>query len=138
MLYASPHPFAASADEQEEAPKETCARSQTGVKPTLLCHGLAAQPELPEDWRKPALQGGFPPTALHLESDRERTVWFDGYAVNRTKRLIKSSKVYWSNADIALHLTHEEEPRGAHLENLVFNDLLTWRNTRLDRAEVFY
>ena len=39
---------------------------------------------------------------------------------------------------MALHLTQEEEPQGAHLENLVLHDLLTWRDTRLDRAEIFY
>ena len=35
-------------------------------------------------------------------------------------------------------MTQEDEPRGAHLENLVLNDLLTWRETRLNRAEVSY
>ena len=39
---------------------------------------------------------------------------------------------------MALHLTQEVEPRGAHLENLVLHDLLTWRDARLDRAEIFY
>ena len=170
---------------------------------------IAAHPALPEDWRLLARRGGFPSPALHLESDRDRTVWFDGYvrtylerdlqglsaisalpdfrrlmraaclrmgqlvnqaelgrdvalpqptvhrylnlletsyllvrlpayAVNRTKRLIKSPKVYWGDTGVALHLTQEEEPRGAHLENLVLHDLLTWRDSRLDRAEVFY
>ena len=170
---------------------------------------IAAYPALPEDWRLLARRGGFPSPALHLESDRDRAVWFDGYvrtylerdlqglsaisalpdfrrlmraaclrmgqlvnqaelgrdvalpqptvhrylnlletsyllvrlpayAVNRTKRLIKSPKVYWGDTGVALHLTQEEEPRGAHLENLVLHDLLTWRDSRLDRAEVFY
>ncbi len=170
---------------------------------------VAAHPDQPEDWRLLARRGGFPSPALHLDSDRERQVWFDGYvrtylerdlqglsaisalpdfrrlmraaclrmgqlvnqaelgrdvalpqptvhrylnlletsyllvrlpayAVNRTKRLIKSPKVYWGDTGVALHLTQEEEPRGAHLENLVLHDLLTWRDTRLDRAEVFY
>ena len=170
---------------------------------------IAAHPALPEDWRLLARRGGFPSPALHLESDRDRAVWFDGYvrtylerdlqglsaisalpdfrrlmraaclrmgqlvnqaelgrdvalpqptvhrylnlletsyllvrlpayAVNRTKRLIKSPKVYWGDTGVALHLTQEEEPRGAHLENLVLHDLLTWRDSRLDRVEVFY
>ena len=170
---------------------------------------IAAHPALPEDWRLLARRGGFPSPALHLESDRDRAVWFDGYvrtylerdlqglsaisalpdfrrlmraaclrmgqlvnqaelgrdvalpqptvhrylnlletsyllvrlpayAVNRTKRLIKSPKVYWGDTGVALHLTQEKEPRGAHLENLVLHDLLTWRDSRLDRAEVFY
>ena len=143
-----------------------------------------------------AHRGGFPSPALHLESQRDKAVWFDGYvrtylerdlqalssisalpdfrrlmraaclrmgqlvnqaelgrdvalpqptvhrylnlletsyllvrlpaySVNRTKRLIKSPKVYWGDTGVALHLTQEEEPRGAHLENLVLHDLLT-------------
>ena len=170
---------------------------------------VAAHQDLPEDWRALARRGGFPSSALQLDSDRDREVWFDGYvrtylerdlqglstisalpdfrrlmratclrmgqlvnqtelgrdvalsqptvhrylnlletsyllvrlpayAVNRTKRLVKSPKVYWGDTGVALHLTQEEEPRGSHLENLVLHDLLTWRDTRLDRAEVFY
>ena len=170
---------------------------------------VAAEPGQPEDWRSLARRGGFPSPALHLESDRERAIWFDGYvrtylerdlqalssisalpdfrrvmraaclrlgqllnqselgrdvalpqptvhrylnlletsyllvrlpayAVNRTKRLIKSPKVYWGDTGVALHLSLEAGPRGAHLENLVLNDLLAWRDTRLDGAEVFY
>ena len=170
---------------------------------------VAAHPAQPEDWRLLAHRGGFPSPALHLESQRERAIWFDGYvrtylerdlqalssisalpdfrrlmraaclrmgqlvnqaelgrdvalpqptvhrylnlletsyllvrlpaySVNRTKRLIKSPKVYWGDTGVALHLTQEEEPRGAHLENLVLHDLLTWRDTRLDRSEVYY
>ncbi len=60
------------------------------------------------------------------------------YAVNRTKRLVKSPKLYWGDTGVAMHLAQEEEPRGAHLENLVLHDLLAWRDTRLDRAELFY
>ena len=170
---------------------------------------VAAQPDEPEDWRSLARRGGFPLPALHLGTDRERAIWFDGYvrtylerdlqglssisalpdfrrlmraaclrtgnlvnqtelgrdvalpqptvsrylnlletsyllvrlpayAVNRTKRLIKAPKLYWGDTGVALHLTQEEEPRGAHLENLVLQDLLAWRDARLDRAEVLY
>ena len=170
---------------------------------------VAAQPDEPEDWRSLARRGGFPLPALHLGTDRQRAVWFDGYvrtylerdlqslssisalpdfrrlmraaclrtgnlvnqtelgrdvalpqptvsrylnlletsyllvrlpayAVNRTKRLIKAPKLYWGDTGVALHLTQEEEPRGAHLENLVLQDLLAWRDARLDRAEVLY
>lgn len=60
------------------------------------------------------------------------------YAANRTKRLIKSPKLYWADTGIAMHLAQEEEPRGAHLENLILQDLLAWRDNRLDRAEIFY
>ena len=170
---------------------------------------VAAQPSEPEDWRMLARRGGFPWPALHLASDQERAIWFDGYvrtylerdlqslssisglpdfrrlmraaclrmgnlvnqaelgrdlampqptvgrylnlletsyllirlpayAVNRTKRLIKSPKLYWGDTGVALHLTQEDEPQGAHLENLVLHDLLAWRDARLDRAEILY
>ena len=60
------------------------------------------------------------------------------FAINRTKRLVKSPKLYWGDTGVAMHLAQEEEPRGAHLENLVLHDLLAWRDTRLDHAELFY
>ena len=60
------------------------------------------------------------------------------YAVNRTKRLMKSPKLYWADTGVAMHLSQETQPRGAHLENLVLNDMLAWRDARVDRAEVFY
>ncbi|MHB8766357.1 MAG: ATP-binding protein [Deferrisomatales bacterium] len=170
---------------------------------------LASQPDEPEDWRALAERGGFPTPAVHLETARERAIWFDGYvrtylerdlqdlssiaalpdfrrlmravclrlgqlvnqtelgrdvalsqptvhrwlnlletsyllvrlpayAVNRTKRLIKSPKLYWGDTGVALHLGEGAEPGGAHLENLILADLLAWRDARLDRAELFY
>ena len=60
------------------------------------------------------------------------------YAVNRTKRIIKSPKLYWGDTGVALHLSQETEPGGGHLENLVLHDLLTWRDARLERAEILY
>jgi predicted AAA+ superfamily ATPase len=170
---------------------------------------LAAQPDEAVDWRLLARRGGFPTPAIHMQTARERSVWFDGYvrtylerdlqdlaaisalpdfrrlmraaclrlgslvnqtelgrdvalpqptvhrylnlletsyllvrlgayAVNRTKRLIKAPKLYWGDTGVALHLSGDAEPAGAHLENLVLNDLLAWRDARLERAEVFY
>jgi hypothetical protein len=60
------------------------------------------------------------------------------YAVTRTKRLIKSPKMYWGDTGVALHLSGESEPGGAHLENLVLQDLLIWRDARLERVEITY
>lgn len=60
------------------------------------------------------------------------------YSVNRTKRLMKSPKLYWGDTGLALHLAAESEPRGAHLENLVLQDLLAWRDARLHRAEILH
>jgi uncharacterized protein len=59
------------------------------------------------------------------------------YAVNRTKRLIKAPKLYWSDTGLALHLVNGEAA-GPHLENVVLNDLLAWRDTALRRPEVSY
>ncbi len=41
---------------------------------------VAAQPDEAEDWRSLARRGGFPVPAAHLETARQRAVWFDGYA----------------------------------------------------------
>ncbi len=37
----------------------------------------------------------------------------------RTKRPIKSPKLYWGDVGLALHLSGDTEPTGPHLENLV-------------------
>lgn len=60
------------------------------------------------------------------------------FSVNRTKRLTKSPKVYWSDTGLALFLSGEQEPRGAHLENLILTDLLAWREGRQRRPEILY
>lgn len=60
------------------------------------------------------------------------------YAVNRTLRLVKSPKVYWSDTGLAMHLAGESEPRGAHLENLVLTDLLAWRDATPSPPQVMH
>lgn len=75
---------------------------------------------------------------LNLLETSYLLVRLPAYAVNRTKRLIKSPKLYWGDTGVALHLAQEEEPAGAFLENLVLHDILAWRDSRLDRAEVLY
>ncbi|MGH8566003.1 MAG: ATP-binding protein [Gammaproteobacteria bacterium] len=60
------------------------------------------------------------------------------YAVNRTKRLMKSPKLYWGDVGLALHLAGSPEPAGAHLENLVLHDLLCWRDGRTESTEILY
>lgn len=169
---------------------------------------LRSQGDEAEDWRELARRGGYPTPAIHLQTPRDRAVWFDGYvrtylerdlqdlssvaalpdfrrlmraaslrlgqlvnqtelardvalpqptvhrwlnlmetsyllvrlpayAVNRTKRLIKSPRLYWNDTGLALHLAGGD-PDGPHLENLVLHDLLAWRDARLERAEVLY
>jgi hypothetical protein len=75
---------------------------------------------------------------LNLLETSYQLVRLPAYAVNRTKRVIKTAKVYWADTGLALHLAGLAEPAGAHLENLVLNDLLAWRDVRLDRPEVLY
>ncbi|MGH7446448.1 MAG: ATP-binding protein [Longimicrobiales bacterium] len=75
---------------------------------------------------------------LNLLETSYMLVRIPAYAVNRTKRLIKSPKLYWADAGVALHLADGAEPEGAHLENIVLHDLLAWRDARLDRAELYY
>lgn len=58
--------------------------------------------------------------------------------MNRTKRLIKSPKLYWGDVGLALHLAGLDEPTGAHLENLVLNDLMCWRDSSDEQAELLY
>ena len=75
---------------------------------------------------------------LNLLETSYMLVRLPAYAVNRTKRIIKSPKLYWTDTGLALHLAGETEPRGAHLENLVLQDLLAWRDVRLERASLLY
>ena len=60
------------------------------------------------------------------------------YFVNRTKRLVKSPKLYWCDVGMALHIAGQNEPNGVHLENIVLQDLVTWRAGRMDRVEIHY
>ncbi len=60
------------------------------------------------------------------------------YAVNRTRRLIKTPKIYWCDTGLAIHLAGHDEPAGAHLENLILTDLLAWKESRTDATEIFY
>jgi len=75
---------------------------------------------------------------LNLLETSYLLVRLPAYAVNRTKRLIKTPKLYWGDLGVALHLAGQAQPEGAHLENLVLLDLLAWRDARLARAELGY
>lgn len=75
---------------------------------------------------------------LNLLEASHLLVRLPAYAVNRTKRLIKTPKLYWADTGLALHLAQQTEPQGAHLENLVLHDLLSWREGRRDRPEIAY
>lgn len=75
---------------------------------------------------------------LNLLETSYLLVRLPAYAVNRTKRLIKTPKLYWGDLGVALHLAGTAQPDGVHLENLVLHDLLAWRDVRLARAELGY
>ena len=75
---------------------------------------------------------------LNLLETSYLLVRLPAYAVNRTKRLIKSPKLYWCDTGLALHLSGHARPSGAHLENLVLQDLLAWAGLRKSRPEIQY
>jgi uncharacterized protein len=75
---------------------------------------------------------------LDLLEVSHQLVRLEPYSVNRTKRLIKSPKLYWTDTGLALHLGEEDEPTGAYLENLVLCDLLAWRDAEPSRPSVLY
>ncbi|PYU21467.1 MAG: hypothetical protein DMG30_17595 [Acidobacteria bacterium] len=60
------------------------------------------------------------------------------YSVNRTRRLIKTPKLYWGDVGLGLHLAGIPELNGAHLENIVLHDLLCWRDGRTEQTEILY
>lgn len=76
---------------------------------------------------------------LGLLETSYQIVRVEPYSVNRTKRLVKSPKLFWGDVGLALHLAGEPEPRGAHLENLVLADLLAWRDAHVaTQPQVLY
>lgn len=75
---------------------------------------------------------------LNLLETSYQLVRLEPYAVNRTKRLIKTPKLYWSDTGLALYLGGADRPAGFHLENLVLTDLLVWRDAQVPRPEILY
>ena len=74
---------------------------------------------------------------LNLLETSYLLVRLPAYAVNRTKRLIKSPRIFWGDTGVALRLG-ATAPEGAHLENLVLHDLVAWRDARVDHVELAY
>ena len=75
---------------------------------------------------------------LNLLETSFQLVRLPPYAVNRTKRLVKSPKLYWSDPGLALWLSGSRTPSGAHLESLVLSDLLAWRDCQVPAPEVLF
>jgi predicted AAA+ superfamily ATPase len=101
----------------------------------LRLGGLVNQTDLGRDVSLPQ------PTVrryLNLLETSYLLVRLPAYSVNRTKRLVKTPKLYWGDTGVALHLAGAEQPGGAHLENLVLVDLLAWRDARSGQAALHY
>ena len=75
---------------------------------------------------------------LNLLETSFQLVRLEAYSVNRTRRLVKSPKLYWSDPALALWLSGSGIASGAHLEALVLLDLQVWRDSRVPAPEVLY
>lgn len=104
----------------------------------VLCHRLGSVLNQSGVGRDVGLAQPTVHRYLNLLETSYLLVRVPAYSVNRTKRLVKSPKIYWGDTGIALHLAELNEPGGEHLENLILSDLLAWRDGRLNRAEIFY
>lgn len=85
--------------------------------------------------------GVAPSTAqryLNLLETSYQLIRIPAYSVNRTKRLTKSPKLYWTDTGLAMHVAGETEPSGMHLENLVVNELLAWKDSQVRPPEILY
>ncbi|MBK8813357.1 MAG: ATP-binding protein [Acidobacteria bacterium] len=101
------------------------------------CHRLGAMVNQTELGRDVALPQATVHRYLNLLETSYLLFRLPAFAANRTKRLVKSPKLYWGDTGIALHLA-ERDPGGEHFENLVLNDLLAWRDSRNGHADLFY
>ena len=59
------------------------------------------------------------------------------YPPGRTRNHPMSSRLYWADTGLALHLA-QTSPTGVHLQNLVLGDLLAWRDSRIPQAGLSY
>lgn len=109
----------------------------------LRCGALLNQSELSRD------AGLTQPTAhryLNLLEASYLLQRLPAYAVNRTKRLVKSPRLYFCDSGLAAHLAGIETPadleasrlKGPLLESLVLSDLLAWQVTAAPGAEILY
>ena len=102
---------------------------------SLRLGGLVNQAEIGRDTRIPR---ATVQRYLDLLETSFQLVRLPAFAVNRTKRLVKSPKLYWSDPALALWLSGSEQPTGAYLENLVLADLLVWRDVQVPAPEILF
>ncbi|MGV3707765.1 MAG: ATP-binding protein [Gemmatimonas sp.] len=55
------------------------------------------------------------------------------YSRNAGHRVIKAPKIFMTDSALAIAAAQEPEPTGFHLENLIANDLLVWRDAATGR-----
>lgn len=75
---------------------------------------------------------------LNLLETSYQLIRLQPYSVNRTKRLAKTTKVYWSDTGLATFLSGPQELSGAHLENLILGDLVAWRDAMTSNTEILF
>jgi predicted AAA+ superfamily ATPase len=83
---------------------------------------------------------------LNLLEASYQIVRVPAYTRSRSKRLIKAPKLYWVDTGLASFLLgittteelHRHNLAGALLENLVYSQLLIWREAQAPRPEIFY
>jgi predicted AAA+ superfamily ATPase len=102
------------------------------------CHRIGQMLNQTELGRDVALPQPTVHRYLNLLETSYLLVRLPAFAKNRTKRLIKSPKLYWGDTGVAVHLAGSPEPDGAHLENLVLADLLAWRDASLEQIDLHY
>jgi predicted AAA+ superfamily ATPase len=85
---------------------------------------------------------GLPTSTVHrhlnLLEVSYQVIRVPAYAVNRTKRLVKAPKLFWSDTGLAMYLAGAVEPTGQHLENLVATELMAWSGLEPGPINVLY
>jgi predicted AAA+ superfamily ATPase len=116
---------------------------------------IASIPDLRRLMRSLAMRGGTLVNLTQLSRDTSipqttvrryvdlldvsyQIVRLPAFTASRTKRLIKTPKLYWSDTGLAMHLAGDTAPRGEHLEAIVIHDLLAWSQTELPSPNVMY
>lgn len=89
-----------------------------------------------------ANEAGVGPTTafryLDLLEQSYHLVRLEVYAVNRSKRLTKTPKAYWSDTALAWYLAGTPPLTGFHFENLVVQDLLVWRDAQRQKPAIMH
>lgn len=112
----------------------------------LAAHRIGQMLNQSELARDAALAQATAHRYLNLLETSYQIVRVPAFAGSKTKRLVKTPKLYWTDTGLAAHLTGvatgKPEPEafenGALLENLVLMQILAWRETVIPRPEVHY